>query len=254
MKKLILASAIAAAFVGSVAHAEEAAPESTIAYNVGVATDYRYRGISQSQKDPALSAGADYTNNVNGLYVGTWLTTIKWIKATGTGNGVSTSGPVEWDIYGGKRGELGGGFSYDVGGLYYYYPGNDLSKVSASFANANTFELYGQLGYGPAYLKYSHALTNTFGNAGSKNSYYLDAGVNQPLAEGLTLNLHVGYQKLKNVTDGSYTDWKIGVTKDFGVVVGSIAYIDTNASKTFYLVDGVKTGTGTVVATLVKNF
>ena len=126
MKKLILASAIAAAFVGSVAHAEEAAPESTIAYNVGVATDYRYRGISQSQKEFAVSAGADYTNNVNGFYAGTWISSIKWIKtATYGGNAAA-----EWDIYGGKRGEIGGGFTYDVGGLYYYYPGNSLKSIA----------------------------------------------------------------------------------------------------------------------------
>ena len=222
MKKLILASAIAASFVGSVAYAEEAAPESTIAYNVGIATDYRYRGISQSQKDFAYSAGADYTDNVNGFYVGTWISSIKWIKSS-TYNG---NAPAEWDIYGGKRGEIAPGVSYDVGSLVYLYPNNKLEKAGTG-VDATTWELYGQVGYGPAYIKYSHALTNTFGNANSKGSYYIDAGVNQPLAEGVTLNLHVGYQKLNNVVDGSYTDWKVGVTKDFGFVVGSLAYIDT---------------------------
>jgi uncharacterized protein (TIGR02001 family) len=65
--------------------------------------------------------------------------------------------------------------SYDVGGLYYWYPSNDLNP------NANTFELYGQVGYGPAYIKYSHSTTNLFGTADSKQSGYLDLGANVPL-------------------------------------------------------------------------
>lgn len=245
MKKLIIASAITAAFAGSFAHAQEAAPEQTIAFNAGVASEYRYRGITQSAKNPAVSGGIDYTHNPTGLYAGAWASTISWVKDDGGGNA-----PVEIDLYAGKRGEIGGGLTYDVGGLYYYYPNNSYASISAATANANTFEVYGQVGFGPAYLKYSHALTNTFGAADSSNSYYIDGGVNQEITDGYVANLHVGYQYLKNVTDGSYTDWKIGVTKDFGVVVASLAYIDTNASENFYL----KKGKGTAVLSLVKNF
>lgn len=251
MKKLILASAIAAAFVGSVAHAEEAAPESTIAYNVGVATDYRYRGISQSQKEFAVSAGADYTNNVNGFYAGTWISSIKWIKTAQYGGNAA----VEWDIYGGKRGEIAPGVSYDVGTLLYVYPNNKLDKPGTT-ADATTWEIYGQAGYGPAYLKYSYALTNTFANLNSKGSYYIDAGINQPLAEGLTLNLHAGRQVIAGAGNSiyNYNDWKVGVTKDFGFVVGTLAYIGTDAKKSSYTWDNKFVGSNTVVATLVKNF
>lgn len=249
MKKLILASAILAAFASHGVRAEEAAapaaeaPEHALAFNVGLASEYRYRGIAQSGKDPAVSGGADYTHSPTGFYAGTWASTISWIKDAGGG-----SAPVEIDLYGGKRGEIGGGITYDVGGLYYYYPNNSYADVSA---NANTFELYGQVGYGPAYLKYSHALTNLFGNADTKNSYYVDAGVNQELVDGYVLNLHVGYQYMNNQTTGTYTDWKVGVTKDFGVIVASLAYIDTNAKASFYTGNS---GTGTAVLSLVKNF
>ncbi len=247
MKKLILASAILAAFSSQGVGAEEAAapaatPDHVMTFNVGATSDYRYRGISQSRRGPALNGGADYTHNPTGLYAGTWASTINWINDTAVNNA-----PVEIDLYAGKRGELGGGLTYDVGGLYYYYPNNDLPT------NANTFELYGQVGFGPAYLKYSHALTDTFGNADSKNSYYVDAGVNQELTDGYVLNLHVGYQKLKN-TIGSYTDWKIGVTKDFGFVSGSIAYIGTNADEGFYTLKNKFNGSDTVVVSVVKNF
>lgn len=247
MKKLILASAIVAAFASHASYADEAAapaavPDHVMTFNVGVTTDYRYRGISQSRRGPALNGGADYTHSPTGLYAGTWASTINWINDTAVNNA-----PVEIDLYAGKRGELGGGLTYDVGGLYYYYPNNDLPT------NANTFELYGQVGFGPAYLKYSHALTDTFGNADSKNSYYVDAGVNQELTDGYVLNLHVGYQKLKN-TIGSYTDWKLGVTKDFGFVTGSIAYIGTNADEGFYTLKNKFNGSDTVVVSVVKNF
>ncbi len=252
MKKLILASAIAASFMGSVAYAEEAAPETTVAYNVGVATEYRYRGISQSQKDPALSGGVDVTHNPTGFYAGAWASTIKWTKATEV-NGTAGSGNLEIDVYAGKRGEIVKDVSYDLGTLVYLYPNNKLGNVSG-YADATTWEIYGQVGYGPAYFKYSYALTNLFGNANSKGSYYLDAGINQPIADGLTFNLHAGRQVIENAVNGSYNDWKVGLTKDFGFVVGSIAYIGTDANETFYTLKNKFNGKEAFVATLVKNF
>jgi uncharacterized protein (TIGR02001 family) len=79
-----------------------------------------------------------------------------------------------------------------------------------------------------AYIKYSHAVTNLFGFANSKNSGYLDIGANIDIAEGLQLNLHAGHQSVKNNPASEYTDWKIGLTKDFGIVSGSIAAVGTN--------------------------
>ena len=206
-----------AAMGAGLAHAEEAKPDHEVSFNAAVTTDYRYRGISQTRLKPALQAGADYTHNPTGLYVGTWASSIKWIKDGGGDYN------VEWDIYGGKRGEIAPGVSYDVGGLYYFYPSNGLKP------SANTFELYGQVGYGPATLKYSTSTTNLFGFANSKHSGYLDAQVNQDIAEGLVLNLHVGHQKVSHLSSASYTDYKIGVTKDFGVARVSLALIKANS-------------------------
>jgi uncharacterized protein (TIGR02001 family) len=88
MKKLILASAIASAFAGQVAYAADAAPAATpehaVAINVGVVSDYRYRGISQSRLKPALQGGVDLAGP-NGLYAGAWASTIKWVKDGGGG-------------------------------------------------------------------------------------------------------------------------------------------------------------------------
>lgn len=243
MKKLILASAVFAAFSGSIAQAEEIKPEHEVSFNASIISDYRYRGISQTRLKPALQGGADYMHNPSGFYLGTWLSTIKWIKdAGGDAN-------IEWDIYGGKRGEIMKNVTYDVGVLSYVYPSNALNP------NANTTELYGQVGYGPAYVKYSHSVTNLFGFADSKNSGYLDLGANVDVATGLVLNLHVGHQRVKNNSAFSYTDWKVGLTKDFGVVTGAVALIGTNTDN--YMgpaPDNKNLGKNGLVVSVAKTF
>ena len=219
--KLAAAMTLALASLGAASsvRAQAAKPDNEVSLNAAVTTDYRYRGISQSRLKPALQGGADYVNNPSGLYAGTWLSTIKWVKDAGG------DGDIEWDLYGGKKGDLAPGVSYDVGGLYYFYPSNALAT------SANTFELYGQVGYGPGYIKYSHASTNLFGTSNSKNSGYLDVGANLDIGTGLLLNLHVGHQRVKNNSALSYTDYKIGVTKDFGICTVALAaiYADTKA-------------------------
>src|SRR6478609_7785230 len=125
MKKTVLATCLLLAFAAQFAHAEDAKPEekkpdNELSFNAALSSDYRFRGISQSRFDPALSGGADYTHNPTGFYLGTWLSTIKWIKDAG-GNG-----NLEVDVYGGKRGEITKDVSYDVGVLTYYYPSNHL--------------------------------------------------------------------------------------------------------------------------------
>jgi uncharacterized protein (TIGR02001 family) len=253
MKKLILASAILAAFSANVAQAEEATPaaaavpEHALSYNIGVASEYRYRGISQSQKDPALSFGIDYAHNPSGFYAGMWTSTIKWIK-----DGYGGSGNFEIDLYAGRKGEIYSGISYDIGLLSYQYPNNKLDTVG--YADATTLEAYGQVGMGPFYLKYSHSLTNLFGNVDSKGSYYIDGGANVDVAEGLVLNLHAGHQVIHNWSDLNYNDYKIGLTKDFGFAAGSIAYITTDADVAGYTWGGKTVGKSTVVASLVKTF
>lgn len=243
MKKLILASAVVAAFTGAVAHAEEAAADHQVAFNVGATSDYRFRGISQSRREPAVFAGADYTHAPTGFYAGAWTSTIKWIKDSG---GDSSA---EIDIYGGKRGALGAA-SYDVGLIRYYYPSNSLP------VSANTTEVYAQLGYADVTLKYSYALTNFVGWANnSDGSNYIDLSYNPEIKDGYILNLHVGKQVVKGIDDADYTDWKVGVTKDFGFAVGALAVVGTDADKAVYNFGGRgylgKTG---AVLTLTKNF
>jgi uncharacterized protein (TIGR02001 family) len=251
MKKLLLSAAIATIFTGNFAFAEDAKPDNEVSFNIAGASDYRYRGLSQTRLKPALQGGADYVNNPSGFYAGTWLSTIKWTKDAGG------SGDIEVDLYAGKRGELVKDVSYDVGVLSYVYPSNGLGKV-AGFADANTTEVYGQIGYGPAYLKYSHSVTNLFGFVDSKSSGYLDIGASFEVAPGYTLGLHYGHQSVKNNTTYAYDDWKVGVTKEFGGVIFGLAAIGTNAEKALYTtstLNGAKfLGKTGVVLSAVKTF
>ncbi len=219
MKALIHTAALAGAVFAAGAHAQTT-------FNAAVTSDYRYRGISQTRLQPALQGGADYVHAA-GWYVGAWASTIKWTKDAGG------DGSIELDLYGGKRGEIASGFTYDVGVLRYLYSGNELGRVNG-FVNANTTEVYGQLGYGPAYIKYSHATTSLFGFVDSENSGYLDIGANIDAGKGVTVQLHAGRQRVENNGAASYTDWKVGATRPFGPVTVTLAAIGTNAGKTAY--------------------
>jgi uncharacterized protein (TIGR02001 family) len=256
MKKLILASAIASAFAGQAAFAADAAPAATpehvVAYTAGITSDYRFRGISQTQKEAALQFSADYTNTPSGLYAGTFVSNVKWVKANAITAGSDDTAPIEIDLYAGKKGDIGAGLTYDIGGIYYYFPGDSLKSTDLA-RSASTLEAYGQIGFGPAYLKYSYSLTDTFA-AGDKGSYYIDTGLNYPLSDKLTANLHVGSQYYKGATSYNYEDWKVGLTNDFGQFMGSIAYVGTNATHSLYNWNGTTVSKDTFVVSATKTF
>ncbi|TFY98008.1 TorF family putative porin [Ramlibacter rhizophilus] len=197
------------------------APDYTVSYNIGVVSDYRYRGISQSAKRPALQGGLDVAHS-SGFYAGLWGSTIRWIEDSAA---PSLDGKVEIDLYGGYKGALTDSVGYDLGGLFYWYPNNNLSTVTGE--NANTFELYGALSAGPATIKYSHAMTTLFGAANSKGSGYLDLSATFDLGNGFSVVPHVGWQRIDNF--GTYRDYAITLAKDFGDgFVGSAAVVGTN--------------------------
>ena len=199
-----------------------AQPDYTLSYNVGAVTDYRYRGISQTRLKPALQGGPDFAHK-SGFYLGAWASTIKWIKDAGG------DAPAELDLYGGYKGSAGS-VGYDLGLLRYQYPGHDLAT------SPNTTEVYGAATFGVATLKYSHSVTNLFGFADSKNSYYVDASAAFDLGNGFSVTPHVGYQKVKNNDAFSYTDYSVALGKDFGNgASASIAAVGTDADRALYV-------------------
>jgi uncharacterized protein (TIGR02001 family) len=258
MKKLILASAIASAFAGQVAYAADAAPAATpehvVTYNMGVTSDYVFRGISQSRNAPAFSAGVDYSHSPTGVYLGTWASTINWVNDVAQANSLDAKTPFELDLYGGLKGEIAKDVTYDVGAIYYYYPSEKVSTILPGKIGTNTLETYGQIGYGPVYAKLSYALTDIF-NTGNAGSYYVDTGANVPLGDGLVANAHVGYFYFKGVTGYNYIDYKLGVTKDFGGLAAAVAVTSTDADKTNWnLGNKGYLGDTKFIASLTKTF
>jgi uncharacterized protein (TIGR02001 family) len=225
----VLASSLASAQTAAPAAPAAPEPDYTLSYNVGVVSDYRYRGISQSRMDPAAQGGIDFVAK-NGFYLGTWASTIHWIKDAGGKD------DVEWDLYGGYKGEIAKDLTYDVGFMRYEYVGNKLAAVSG-WADANTDEIYGALTYGVVTAKYSHSLSNLFGAIGSKNSGYLELAASFDVGSGVTLAPHIGHQKVAGSGNGiySYTDYSIAATKDYGNGLAlSATLTGTDAIKTSY--------------------
>lgn len=295
-KKALSAAAVALlsglATQSALAADEPAAPEaSPITANVTVVNDYRYRGISQSNFKPAIQGGFDYAHD-SGFYIGNWNSSISWISDTygqaGSYGGRSSAGtavsaPIEMDFYAGFKKELlGEGFASDIGFLQYYYPTSGLPSGST---NPNTSEFYvaQNFTFGPltGFAKVSYSVSTLFGTANSSGSYYPDLTLNYDTGVwGLALNGHVGYQYVAgNLNNGStsyvgntipngtsnstlysYTDWKLGVTKDFGGgLSAALAYVGTNAATymggyAYSSPQGKNLGKSTGLISLTKTF
>ena len=276
MKKYIAITAIAAASalmmgnsLAQTAPAAEVKPDpGPVTANVTLASDYRYRGITQGNFRPALQGGFDYAHE-SGVYLGNWNSSISWLS-DGYGSNPAVSAPIEMDFYGGYKTEVAG-VALDGGLLQYYYstknmPGSTTVATcktagsrNACGVNPNTTEAYFAATYQFAMLKYSYALTDLFGIYDSKGASYIDLALNYDTGfEGITLNGHVGRQMISTKTDGvdySYTDWKIGLTKDLGKGLNvAVAYIGTNAKKAAYYVGTKNSGQGTGFISLTKTF
>ena len=208
-----------------------AAPEPASPWvgSLTLVSDYLFRGLSQTNAKPALQGGLEY-DAPNGIYAGSWGSSISWLSDTST-PAARVSSNVELDFYVGYRGKINEDFGYDAGIYTYYYPGS----YPAGFTRANTTEIYGALSYRFVSLKYSHALTNTFGFADTKNSGYLDLSANYEFAPSWVLNVHAGHQRIDGISAASYSDYKLGVTKnlDKGFSV-ALAYCDTDADRSIY--------------------
>ena len=220
MKLTQIALAAAALTLSGAALAQAKAPEPdfTLSANVGLISDYRYRGISQTRLKPALQGGFDLTHK-SGFYAGVWASSIKWIKDAGGGSN------AEIDVYGGYKFEAGP-VGVDVGVLTYNYDSNRLNP------SADTQEVYVAGTYGPATLKYSHAFSNLFGFASSKNSGYLDLSATFDLGNGWSVVPHIGHQSVSRNGAFSYTDYSVTLGKDFGNGFSASAALvgtDTNA-------------------------
>lgn len=270
MRKTLFAASLATAALATPAlvqaqAAPAAAPASphTFTGNVGLYSQYIFRGLTQTNGKPALQGGADYSHS-SGFYAGVWGSNVSWFEETNVGTPAapiklgfpggagapfvanrSNSNNLEIDIYGGWK-NTWGDWGLDLGLLQYYYPGK-YENLGGLYSKPNTLEAYAAVSWKWLSLKYSHALTDAFGVKNSKGSSYLDLSANIPLGDsGFTLNLHVGHQQFdgtspvlafgwpgagspkNNVFD--YTDYKVGLTKEW-VGLNWMAYYTTTNTK-----------------------
>ena len=237
------------------AQAKPPEPDYTLAYNIGAVSDYRFRGITQTNYGPAVQGGVDFAHK-SGFYLGAWASNVNWVKQF---NGAG-KGDYEVDLYGGYKGEIKAGLSYDVGFITYQYPGNDSGDVgtqgAGAYSNASTKEFYGAITYNVATLKYSQSMGDFLGNLNSNGSRYLDLSATFDLGSGYSLTPHVGRQTVPNQSAGTktgnaadYTDYALTLGKDLGNGLAvSVAYYATDASQDFYNNQGAPAGDGKFIA------
>ena len=237
MRKSILSASVAVALLTpALAAAQSASP---VTGNMSLVSDYRFRGITQTFEEPALQGGFDYAHS-SGVYLGNWNSSIADSFFGGS--------PLEMDFYGGYKGTAGP-LGYDVGVLYYYYPGSS-PKID------NT-EIYVGVSWKFLSLKYFYAVSDFFSVPDTDGSDYIDFTATWDLGSGWGLVGHVGHQRIKNNSSADYTDYKLGVTKDLGGWLFGAAFVDNDASGTITNVNNGTTknvGDSTVVLSVSKTF
>ena len=245
MKKLLLALALSAGFVAS-ASAE-------LTGNLGLTSDYRFRGVSQTQNAPAVQGGMDYAHK-SGLYVGNWNSSVS--------SQVYTSGAgLESDLYAGYKKEIVKGITVDVGSYNYFYPRSTTTARTGS--HFDTYEGYIGLGYKDIIsAKYSRVLGDGyFGTANAQGTTYVqaDAKLAVPTIKNLSVVAHYGRTNVANSTAYDYNDINAGfvysLPKEFDV---SVKYFtNTGTTRTFETantVSGQKLYKNAVVVGLTKTF
>ena len=188
---------------GAAAHAE-------LSGTVSVVSDYDFRGISLSATDPALQGSIDWASE-SGFYVGAWGSNIDY------GQGVD--GDIEIDLYTGYAGETEGGLGWDVGFVYYTYPGaDDISDYP---------EIYGALSY--KWFEFKQWYSNDLSGS-DEDGFYTEVNGSFELPANFGLNLHLGYNYGDAFEDTEYMDYSVGVGYTLGNFDLELKYVDTDLS------------------------
>ena len=223
MKKQLLTSMVSAAVIaGTMAAPSIATAEDGFSANVAMTTDYRFRGISQNDKDFAIQGGFDYAHD-SGFYVGIWASSVDFQIQT------VDDASSEVDLYAGFANDFGNGIGYDIGVLTYQYPNADGS-LDYDFT-----EVYGSLSYNwtdalatTAYLAYT---SDYFG--GSDNATYFSIAADYDLGNDWAVGASVGHQSVDdNATWGTpdWNDYKAYISKSFKGFDFELALVDTDLS------------------------
>jgi uncharacterized protein (TIGR02001 family) len=209
--KAIAAGAAAALVFAGRAGAEARGPI-TMTFDVGAATDYAFRGVSQTAGRPNVFAGADLDVGRNG-YVGAWASNVDLHDGT----------RAEFDLYGGLRPTVGP-VTLDIGVIHYAYAGQRRGRRN----DYTELKLAPSMALGPATLglAYFHA-QDFFGRAGPSN--YVEANAVLPIAAApVSVSGAVGRQQVTGPDD--YTTWNLGVSYALGRALGfDLRYWDTDS-------------------------
>ena len=193
----------------------------TFSANVALTSEYLFRGISQTDDAPALQGGFDYelpAGPVN-LYLGVWGSNVDFNEAAGVDGAT-----VEIDVYGGVNGSIGDtGLSWDVGFIYYAYPGAD-SSLDYDF-----WEAAGSLSYDFKVASVTGSVNwspDNFG--GTDDAVYTKLGVDVPVpgVENLTLSAYIANQAFDQGDD--YVEWNFSVGYSVLGFDLSVAYSDVD--------------------------
>jgi uncharacterized protein (TIGR02001 family) len=171
--------------------------------NVALTNDYVWRGVSQTDNGPAIQAGVDYTNGA--FYAGGWASNVDF--------GPGSDADVEVDLYGGFRGALTEGLTWDLGVIGYIYPGED---------DLDFLELKAGLGFSADALSGG---ATVYYDPDNKNTYVEGTGT-YAITEQFK-----GLASLGNYSfdgGGDYTTWMLGASYSFELFDVSLKYTDTD--------------------------
>ena len=200
IRQTALAAALATAALG--------AAQAEISGNVALTSDYVFRGVSQTDENPAIQGGLDYSHD-SGFYAGVWGSNVDGTFYSGAS--------AEIDLYLGFSREFGP-VSVDVGFLRYEYPDSSPST--------DYDEIYLGVSYGPVSVTYSRGVD--VGN--DRLGDYIDLSGEYEFEGIATVAAHIGWW---NAVSGGqdYRDYKVAVFKEFLGLGFELAYTDTNMGK-----------------------
>ncbi len=211
-QRFVVATAIVALFGLSAAARGQEDPAVTA--NLAVTTDYVFRGYTQTGEDAAVQGGVDWADP-SGWYIGAWASNIDF----GPGDDAS----MEVDLYGGYAWEIND-VSYDLGVIYYAYPGAD------EMSGYDFIEAYLSLGYDLEAVSLSAAVNFTPDNFGETgNGWYLTGGLSRALSEALSVDANVGFSQVTPDFGEDYLDWNLGLSYSFSRFAMDLRYHDTDA-------------------------
>lgn len=198
--------------------AEEAAEESSmLSWNAALTSDYLFRGVSQTDEEPALQLGADL-NFDSGFYVGAWASNVDF----GAG-----SPDIEIDTYIGWNTDISDAWNFDIQFNRYNYIGED-----DDFGDGDYNELITSVTWDET-VSLSYGFTNDVYGLGETGQYFGASG-SWEIGHGVSLDLSLGKSTFGNDTGlEDYMDWSVGINRDFGPVNAAIGYYDTDEEGEF---------------------